>query len=69
MSTSISPGEGRFLNNDTLLLARAPADAVERADRWQYWQEGASPGTWGPIAAATPIITATGSLGAGPETV
>jgi hypothetical protein len=65
----VSPGEGRWTNNDTYLLARARADAIEWSDRWEYWHGEDDLGGWGSIRSATPIIEAPMGLGCGPEVV
>jgi hypothetical protein len=67
---AVSAAEGRWENNDSVILGRARRDQILSTGSWTYLA-GVDSGVpaWGEIGAATRIVTAAGRIGSGPEVV
>jgi hypothetical protein len=67
---AVSAAEGRWENNDSVILGRARRDRILSTGSWTYFA-GVDSGVpaWGEIGAAARIVKADGRIGSGPEVV
>jgi hypothetical protein len=67
---AVSAGEGRWENNDSVILGRTRRDSILSTGSWTYLAgvESGIP-AWGEIGTVARIVKADGKIGSGPEVV